>query len=214
VPQTNGINPKQQRQSLGTNLIDPYYAFDPDYMGGNMPNKPLNQNNINNGQASSCTCSCGDMSYGPPVACFSPQTCVAYCLQMYVAQCTIVNTYGCCGSSCQYLQAQSLETRHCTCNCGGQQYLNPVDTCVSSQNCLTKCLTNFPQACRPTTTQACCGQDCESYSQAVADSCACRCQGNTYYPSPKCANPQGCVSTCMTVRESQKSSFNNLNYSL
>ncbi len=140
------------------------------------------------------------MSYGPPVSCISPQTCVGYCLQMYPAQCTLVNTYGCCGSACQYFQAQSLETRHCTCNCGGRQYLNPVDTCTSSESCLTRCLTSFPQACTPPITQACCGDDCRSYSQAVAHSCACRCQGNTYYPSPKCATPDGCVSTCMTVR--------------
>jgi hypothetical protein len=170
-------------------------------MGGNMPNIQLYQNNVNNGQPRSCTCTCGDMSYGPPVECFGPQTCVAYCLQMYPGRCTLVNTFGCCGSSCQYFQAQSLETRSCICNCAGQQFLNPIDTCTSPQACLTRCLTNFPQACTPTTTQACCGQDCQSYSQAVAHACACRCQGNIYYPSPKCVSPEGCVSTCLTVRK-------------
>ncbi len=202
VSQKNEINPKQrtqQRQSLGTNLVDPYYAFNPDYMGGNIPNIQLHPNNVNNVLPSSCACSCGDTSFGPPVLCINPQTCVAYCLEAYPGQCTVVNTFGCCGSACQYLQAQSLETQHCTCNCGGQQFLNPINTCISSQACLIQCLTNFPQACTPITTQACCGQNCESYSQAVADSCACQCQGNTYYPSPKCFSPEGCVSTCMTV---------------
>jgi len=202
--QKNDLNPKQrtqQRQSLGTNLIDPYYAFDPDYMGGNIPNIQPYQNNINNVLPSSCACSCGDISFGPPVLCIRPQTCVAYCLKFYPGQCTVVNTFGCCGSSCQYLEAQSLENQHCTCNCGGQQFIDPIDTCISSQACLTRCLTNFPQACTPITTQACCGQDCESYSQAVADACACQCQGNTYYPSPKCFSAEGCVSTCLTVRK-------------
>jgi hypothetical protein len=206
VLQANGIHPKQrlqqqQRQSLGTNLVDPYYAFNPDYMGGNMPNAQLYQNNLNNGGLGTCTCTCGDVFYGPPVTCVGPQTCVAYCLQMYPGQCTVVNTYGCCGSSCQYFQAQSLENRYCTCNCAGQQFLNPVDTCISSPACLTRCLTNFPQACTTINTQACCGQDCQSYTQAVADACACRCQGNIYYPSPNCVSPEGCVSTCMTVRD-------------
>lgn len=200
VSSTNELN-RKQRQLLGTNLLNPYYAFNPDYMGGNMPNVQLYQNNINNGQPSTCTCTCGDVSFRPSASCITAQTCVAYCLQMYPGRCTVVNTYGCCGSSCQFFQAQSLDTRYCTCNCAGQQFLNPIDTCVSTQACLTRCLTNFPQACTPTATQACCGQDCQSYSQAVADACACRCQGNTYYPSPKCASPEGCVSTCMTVSE-------------
>jgi hypothetical protein len=206
VSQTNNIDPKQ-RQSIGTNLVDPYYAFNPDYNGGNMPNIQLYENNVNNGRPSSCTCTCGGMSYGPPVSCITPQTCVAFCLQMYPGQCTLVNTYGCCGSSCQYFQAQSLETRYCSCNCAGQQFLNPINTCTSSDACLTRCLTNFPQACLTTTTQGCCGQDCQSYSQAVSHSCACQCQGNTYYPSPKCATREGCVSTCMTVRIYQKIYF-------
>ncbi|UJR26421.1 hypothetical protein I4U23_007753 [Adineta vaga] len=200
--QNSDINPKQraqQRQTLGSNLVDPYYAFNPDYMGGNMPNVQLFQNNINTGRASSCTCSCGDMSFGPPTTCLTAQTCVAYCLQMYPGQCTIVNTYGCCGTSCQYFQTQSLETRVCTCNCAGQQFVNPIDTCVSSQSCLTRCLSNFPQACTATTTQACCGQDCQSYSQAISNACACTCLGNSYYPSPKCTSPEGCISTCMTT---------------
>ncbi|CAF1294185.1 unnamed protein product, partial [Adineta steineri] len=199
--QTNKIDPKrpQQRQSLGTNLIDPYYAFNPDYMGGNMPNVQLYENSPTINRPSSCTCSCGDMTFGPPVSCVSAQICVAYCLQMYPGQCTLVNTFGCCGSSCQYFQSQSLENRFCACNCGGQQYFNPVDTCTSSQACLTTCLQNFPQVCIPVTTQACCGQDCKSYSQSVANACACRCQGNTYYPSPTCTNAEGCVSTCMTT---------------
>jgi len=191
----------QQRQSLGTNLVDPYYAFNPDYMGGNMPSVQLYPNNPGPGLPSSCTCSCGDMSYGPPVGCVSAQTCVAYCLQMYPGQCTIINTYGCCGSACQYFQSQSLENRYCSCNCGGQQFVDPIDICTSSESCLTKCLSNFPQVCLPTTTQACCGQDCKSYSQTVANSCACRCRGNTYYPSPTCMNAEECVSTCMTVKE-------------
>ncbi|CAF1047924.1 unnamed protein product [Adineta steineri] len=202
VLKTNDINPKQRtnlRQSLGTNLVDPYYAFNPDYMGGNMPNVQLYQGNIASGLSSSCTCTCGDMSYGPPASCAGPQACVAYCLQMYPGQCTLVNTYGCCGSSCQYFQAQSLENRYCTCNCGGQQFLNPVNTCVSSQACLTRCLTDFPQACTTATTQACCGQDCQSYSQAVSNACACTCQGASYYPSPTCTTPNGCISTCMTT---------------
>ena len=170
-------------------------------MGGNMPNVQLYQNNMNNGRPSICTCTCGDRSFTPPASCTTAQTCVAYCLQMFSGQCTVVNTYGCCGSSCQYFQAQSLETRYCTCNCAGQHFVNPIDTCVSTQACLTRCLTNFPQACTPTATQACCGQDCQTYSQAVSDACACRCQGNTYYPSPKCTSSEGCVSTCMTVSE-------------
>jgi len=197
--QTNNIDSKQrpqQRQSL----VDPYYQFNPDYMGGNIPNIQPYQPNINNGIPNSCTCTCGTMSYGPPIECLGPQQCVAYCLQMYHGQCTIINTYGCCGSSCQYFEAQSFETLHCTCNCAGQQFLNPIDTCTSSQTCLTRCLTNFPQACMPITTQGCCGQDCQSYSQAVANSCACRCRGNTYFPSPTCISPEACVSTCMTVR--------------
>ncbi|UJR22653.1 hypothetical protein I4U23_025692 [Adineta vaga] len=195
------IDPKrpQQRQSLGTNLVDPYYAFNPDYMGGNMPNIQIFQNPSDVNRPGSCTCSCGDMSFGPPVACVSAQTCVSYCLQMYPGQCTLVNTYGCCGSSCQYFQSQSLDNRYCSCNCAGQQYFNPVDTCTSSQACLTRCLTNFPQVCIPTATQACCGQDCKSYSQTVANACACRCQGTTYYPSPPCMNAESCVSTCMTT---------------
>jgi len=197
------VNPKQrfyQRQSLGTNLVDPYYAFNPDYNGGNMPNIPLYQTNFNTGGSGSCKCSCGDVSFGPPASCVNAQTCVAYCLQMYPGRCTLVNTYGCCGTSCQYFQTQSLETRYCTCNCGGQQFLNPIDTCASSQSCLTRCLANFPQACQPTTTQACCGQDCQTYAQAVTDSCACQCQGNTFYAAPKCSSAEGCVSICMTVR--------------
>lgn len=166
-----------------------------------MPNVDLNQNNLNFGLPSSCRCSCGDLSFGPPISCVHPQTCIAYCLQMYPAQCTLVNTYGCCGSSCQYFQSQSLDTRHCSCNCAGQQFFNPIDPCMSSQSCLTQCLANFPQVCIPTATQACCGQDCKSYSQSVANACACRCRGNTYYPSPQCFNAESCVDTCMTVRK-------------
>ncbi|CAF2855310.1 unnamed protein product [Rotaria sp. Silwood2] len=199
--QTKDIDPKrpQQRQALGSDLIDPYYAFNPDYMGGNMPNIPLYQNNPDISGPSSCRCSCGYMSFGPPITCINAQICIAYCLQMYPGQCTLINTYGCCGSSCQYFQSQSLDNRYCLCNCAGQQYFNPVDSCMSSQACLTRCLSNFPQTCIPTATQACCGQDCKSYSQAVANTCACRCQGSTHYPSPKCINPEGCVSTCMTT---------------
>lgn len=166
-----------------------------------MPNVQLSQNDINNGRPSTCACTCGDVSFRPSASCINAQTCVALCLQSYPGQCTVVNTYGCCGSSCQFFQTQSLDTRYCTCNCAGQQFLNPIDTCVSTQACLTRCLTNFPQACTPTATQACCGQDCQSYSQAVADACACRCQENTYYPSPKCTSAEGCVSICMTVSE-------------
>ncbi|CAF4901763.1 unnamed protein product [Rotaria sp. Silwood1] len=199
--QIKDIDPKrpQQRQALGSDLIDPYYAFNPDYMGGNMPNIPLYQNNLDIIGPSSCRCSCSYMSFGPPITCINAQTCIAYCLQMYPGQCTLINTYGCCGSSCQYFQSQSLDNRYCLCNCAGQQYFNPVDTCMSSQACLTRCLSNFPQICIPIATQACCGQDCRSYSQTVANACACRCQGNTYYPSPKCSNPEECVSTCMTT---------------
>jgi hypothetical protein len=94
-----------------------------------------------------------------------------------------------------------LENRYCSCNCAGQQFFNPINTCSSSQSCLTQCLGNFPQACFPIVTQACCGQDCKSYSQSVANSCACRCQGTTYFPSPQCLNPEACVDTCMTVRK-------------
>ena len=170
-------------------------------MGGNMPNIPLFQNDPQLIQPGSCACSCAYMSFAPPISCSNPQNCVVYCMQMYPGHCTLINTYGCCGSSCQYFQSQSLDNRYCLCNCAGQQYFNPVDTCTSSQACLSRCLANFPQICIPAITQACCGQDCKSYSQAVANSCACRCRGNTYYPSPKCIYPEGCVSTCMTVRK-------------
>jgi len=209
MPRTNNINLKrpQQRNGLGANLVDPYYLFNPDYNGGNIPNIPLYENRPAVSFPSSCTCSCGDLSFGPPVSCVHPQTCVAYCLQMYPAYCTLVNTYGCCGSSCQYFQSQSLENRYCSCNCGGQQFFNPVDTCISSQSCLTSCLSNFPQVCRPIVTQACCGQDCQSYSSSIATSCACRCQGNTYFPSPQCNNAESCVSTCMTVRKFVSKNF-------
>ena len=165
-----------------------------------MPHVSLLQNNAESDRTRSCTCTCGERSYGPPVVCLGAQTCVAYCLEVYHEQCTVVNTFGCCGASCQYLQTQSLERRVCTCNCAGQQFAHPMDTCVSTQACLTRCLTVHADICTPTTAQACCGQDCQSYSQAVANSCACRCQTNTYYPSPKCSNPEACVSTCMTVR--------------
>ena len=175
-------------------------------MGGNMPNIAIYQNPVDPSRPSSCTCSCGDFSYGPPVQCFHPQTCVAYCMQMYRGQCTLINTYGCCGSACEYFQSTSLENRYCTCSCAGQQYYNPVDTCTSSQSCLTRCIANFPQACIPVATQACCGQDCLSYSQAVGNACACRCKGNTYYPSPQCISGEGCVATCMTVNSNKKSS--------
>lgn len=198
------IQSRQKRQSLETNFNDPYYAFNPDYMGGNMPNIQLYQNNPNIDQTSSCTCRCGEMSYGPPVTCNSPTTCVAYCLQMYPGQCTLINTYGCCGSYCKYFQSQALETRHCTCNCGNQQFFNPSDTCLSSQACLIQCRSKFSQACTTMATQACCGSDCQTYSQAVATSCSCLCQGNTYYPSPRCAGPDGCMTTCMTVRTNNR----------
>ena len=197
---TSNVDLRQQRQSLGANLVDPYYAFNPDSMGGNMPNVQLANNHLNFGLASSCTCACGDMSYGPPVACNNPQTCVAYCLRMYPGQCTLINTYGCCGSSCRYFQSQSLNHRYCTCNCAGQQYVNPADKCTSSQSCLIQCRSKYPQACMAMTTQACCGSDCQTYAQAIADTCACQCQGNTYYPSPRCSTAEGCLSTCMTVR--------------
>ena len=169
-----------------------------------MPNIAIYQNPVDPSRPSSCTCSCGDFSYGPPVQCFHPQTCVAYCMQMYRGQCTLINTYGCCGSACEYFQSTSLENRYCTCSCAGQQYYNPVDTCSSSQSCLTRCIANFPQACIPVATQACCGQDCLSYSQAVGNACACRCKGNTYYPSPRCISGEGCVATCMTVDSKEK----------
>ncbi|CAF4493503.1 unnamed protein product [Rotaria socialis] len=199
---TNNITQKQlrqKRQSLGTNLNDPYYAYNPDYMGGNMPNVQLYQNNVNNGQQSSCTCNCGEMSYGPPVICTNPQTCVAYCLQMYPGQCTLINTYGCCGSSCKYFQSQSLQNRFCTCNCGGQQFFNPTDTCSSSQSCLILCRSKYPQTCMTITTEACCGTDCQTYSQAIANTCACQCHGYTYYPSPRCSSPERCINICMTT---------------
>jgi hypothetical protein len=160
---------------------------------------PSYQSNADSGRPGTCTCSCGDISFAPPIACAHPQNCVAHCLRLFRGQCTIINTYGCCGSRCQYFESQSLENRYCTCNCAGQQYFNPIDTCTSSQACLTRCMSNFPQACGATTTQACCGQDCTSYSQAVATACACRCRGNTHYPSPRCLSGEGCVSTCMTV---------------
>ena len=165
-----------------------------------MPNAPTYQSNPNPSRPSSCTCSCGEVSFGPPVACISAQTCIAFCLQMYPGQCTIINTYGCCGTSCQYFQSQSLQNRYCSCGCGGQTYYNPVDTCTSAQSCLTRCIANFPQACAPPATQACCGQDCVSYSQSIATSCACRCRGSTYYASPQCLSGEDCVNTCMTVR--------------
>jgi len=198
---TEKIEPKrpQSRQTLGSNLVDPYYAFNPDFMGGNMPNIPLYQTNVDFGRPSSCRCSCGDLSFGPPISCVHPQTCVAYCLQMYPGHCTLINTYGCCGTSCQYFQSQVLDNRHCSCNCAGQQFFNPVDHCISSQACLTRCLSNFPQVCIPTATQACCGQDCQSYSQTIANACSCQCKGSTFYPSPQCNNAESCVSTCMTV---------------
>lgn len=192
--------PHQRQAAPGSNLIDPYYAFNPDYMGGNMPNIPIVDTNMNFGVFSTCRCACADLSFAPPISCDHPQLCVAYCLRMYPAQCTLVNTFGCCGSSCQYFQSQSLENRHCSCNCGGQQFFNPIDTCTSPQSCFAQCLANFPQACVPVFTQACCGQDCRSYAQSVANSCACRCKGNTYFPAPKCMNAESCVSTCMTVR--------------
>jgi hypothetical protein len=203
VYQTNDVNAKrpQQRQAPGSNLVDPYYAFNPDFMGGNIPNIPLYENNLGIVLPGSCRCSCGDISFGPPISCINAQICVAYCLQMYPGQCTLVNTFGCCGPSCQYFQSQSLENRYCSCNCGGQQFFNPIDTCSSAESCLTRCLANFPQVCVPMITQACCGQDCRSYSQSVANSCACRCQGNTFFPSPQCFNAESCVATCMTVRK-------------
>ncbi|CAF5185400.1 unnamed protein product, partial [Rotaria magnacalcarata] len=190
---------RQKRQPFGTNPNDPYYAYNPDYMGGNMPNVQLYQNNVNNGQPSSCTCNCGEMSYGTSVTCTNPQICVAYCLQMYPGQCTLINTYGCCGSSCKYFQSQSFQSRFCTCNCGGQQFFSPTDTCSSSQSCLILCRSKYPQACMTITTEACCGTDCQTYSQAIANSCACQCQGDTYYPSPRCSSPERCISMCMTM---------------
>jgi len=164
-----------------------------------MPSVQSFQSNVDPNRPGTCTCSCGDMSYGPPIPCVHPQNCVSYCLQMYRGQCTIINTFGCCSGNCQYFQSQALENRYCSCNCAGQQYFNPVDTCTSSDTCLTRCMSSFSQVCAPANTQACCGQDCTSYSQAVATSCACRCRGNTYYPSPQCLSGEACVSTCMTV---------------
>ena len=187
------------RQPLGTSLVDPYYAFNPDYMGGNMPDLGSYQSVPDVTRPSTCRCSCADISYAPPISCIHPQQCVLACLQMYGGQCTIINTYGCCGSSCQYFQSQSLTNRYCSCNCAGQQYYNPVDTCTSAQSCLTRCTDSFPQVCQPSTTQACCGSDCTSYSQAIATSCACTCRGNIYYPSPQCLSGEACVATCLTV---------------
>lgn len=54
--------------------------------------------------------------------------------------------------------------------------------------------------CTSMNTQACCGQNCQSYSQKVSQACACQCQGKTFYPSPTCSNAEGCISTCMTVK--------------
>ena len=53
-----------------------------------------------------------------------------------------------------------------------------------------------------------------SYSQAVATSCACTCQGNTYYPSPQCLSSEACLATCMTVMLSlvfEEKTFTRLN---
>ena len=144
---TNKLDSKQRglgRQSFGTNLVDPYYAFNPDYMGGNMPALQSYQSSVPDlTRPSTCRCSCADISYAPQISCIHPQQCVMACLQMYGGQCTIINTYGCCGSSCQYFQSQSLTNRYCTCNCAGQQYYNPVDTCSSAQSCLTRCTDSF-----------------------------------------------------------------------
>ena len=164
-------------------------------MPGSRPDASL----IQPGQMSACSCKCGDVSFGPPVTCQNAEMCIAHCLQMYPGQCTVVNTYGCCGSSCQYFQSQSLDTRICTCNCANQRFSIPEQKCSSPQSCLTKCLTKFPQQCSTNNAQACCAQECQTYSQLISNACACRCQGNTYYPAPKCSNAEGCVDTCLTV---------------
>lgn len=166
-------------------------------MNGNRPNIQFNQNGPN--RPGVCSCTCGDISYAPPITCTNAQTCVAHCLQMYPTQCTLVNTYGCCGTSCQFFQSQSLDTRYCTCNCAGQQFLHSDETCTSPELCLTKCLMKFSHMCTSLNTQACCGQDCQSYSQKVSTSCACQCQGKTFYPAPTCSSAEGCINTCMTV---------------
>ena len=168
-----------------------------------MANIPLHQDNFNSdiGRPGTCRCSCADASFTPSIPCVHPQVCVAYCLQTYPARCTLMNTLGCCGSLCQYFQSRTLENRRCSCSCGGQQFFDPLDTCISSELCLTRCLENFPRVCVPLVTQACCGQDCTSDSKSLANMCACRCRENTYYPSLQCDDAQSCLSTCMTVRK-------------
>lgn len=182
----------QELQQRSSNLVDPYYAFNPDYRPVNVPSS------VKSG-VSACTCTCGDMSYSPPVRCDNPDHCINYCLQMYPDQCTVVNTYGCCGTSCRFFETQTHDTRYCTCNCADRQLTITDDKCSSAEACLTRCLNKFPLQCQSTTTQACCGQECQSFTQRITNVCACTCQGNTFYPAPKCSSADGCVTTCMTV---------------
>jgi len=66
-----------------------------------------------------------------------------------VAQCTVANTQGCCGSSCiPYIPT-------CRCQCGSSIYYT-ASICANAEQCTNTCISQFGYACTPTNTIGCC----------------------------------------------------------
>ena len=108
-----------------------------------------------------CTCMCGDMPYRTlPIACGSGQQCVQACLRS-VAQCTITNTYGCCGSDCSSFMPT------CRCECGSNVYY-PLSICATAEQCTNTCISQYGHVCTPRNTIGCCnGTVCTTRNRFV-----------------------------------------------
>lgn len=110
---------------------------------------------------SSCTCMCGSTAYQVlPMACGSSQQCVQACLQT-VSQCSLMNTYACCGSDC----ASFIPT--CRCQCGRSVYYSTTN-CMTAEQCTNACISQYGHICTPTNTLGCCnGTFCTNRNRFV-----------------------------------------------
>ena len=95
------------------------------------------------------------------MTCVSSQQCVQACLQS-IAQCSIVNTRGCCGGEC------SSYIPRCRCQCGTTIKYTTSD-CASAEECANTCMNQFGYVCTPMNTIGCCnGTLCTERSPRLA----------------------------------------------
>jgi hypothetical protein len=113
---------------------------------------------------------CGTNQYTTlAISCGSSQQCVQACLQS-VAQCSVGNTQGCCGSDCSgYIPT-------CRCQCGSSIYYT-TSTCANAEQCTNTCISQFGFACTPSNTIGCCnGTFCTRQNRFVGVSKASTCR--------------------------------------